>query len=441
VRPETRYALSGDVSIAYQELEGMGPMDVVFAHGFVGNLEVEAENPGHEAFFTRLAPLGRVLRFDRRGTGLSDRVREVPTLEARMDDLRAVMDAAGSRRAILLATFEAASMAMVFAATYPERVAGLSLYNPVAKGLRSPDYRWAALSEEQCERWVEQIRRQWGTIEFSAEDLRQFSPGIADDPEMQEWWARVMRLGASPGAAVVIARMQAAVDVRDVLPSIRVPTLVLHTEAGRDEAVYIAERIPNARRVQLEGPDALFWKAEGLAEEVVRFGSSVWGTPEPETVLATVLFTDIVQSTAKAAELGDRGWADLVQRHHALVRSQLDRFNGREMDTAGDGFFAVFDGPIRAIRCAAAIGVAVRDLGLELRAGLHTGECEMVGEKLAGIAVNIGARVAARAGPGELLVSSTVKDLVAGSDFAFEDRGTHELKGIPGEWRLFAIER
>lgn len=299
-RPETRYALSGDVSIAYQELEGSGPIDVVFAHGFVGNLEIEAENPRHEAFFDRLGALGRVIRFDRRGTGLSDRVREVATLETRMDDLRAVMDAARSPRAILLASFEAASMAMVFAATYPERVAGLALYNPVAKGVRSPDYPWARYSEEECELWLEQIRTRWGTREYATEDLRDCAPAIADDAEMQEWWARVMRLGASPGAALVIIRMLAAVDVRDVLPSIRVPTLVLHTGATRGEATYIAERIPNARRVELQEAEALFWEAEGLADEVLEFASSAWGAAEPETVLATVLFTDIAGSTEKA---------------------------------------------------------------------------------------------------------------------------------------------
>jgi class 3 adenylate cyclase len=239
----------------------------------------------------------------------------------------------------------------------------------------------------------------------------------------------------------VIGRMAAAIDVRDVLPSIRLPTLVLHTDLARGEAVYIADRIPNARRVELGGADALFWLAEGLADKVVAFAPSVWGAPEPETVLATILFTDIVGSTAKAAELGDRAWRDLVQRHHALVRTQLDRFRGRELDTAGDGFFAAFDGPIRAIRCATAIEDSVRDLGLEVRAGLHTGECEVVAEKLAGIAVNVGARVTSQAQPGEVLVSSTVKDLVAGSGLSFQDRGEHELKGIPGEWRLYAVER
>jgi len=439
MQAETRYARSGDVSIAYQELEGAGPTDIVFAHGFVGNLEVEAENPRYEAFFERLRPLGRLIRFDRRGTGLSDRVREVPTLEARMDDVRAVMDAAGSSRALLLATYEAASMAMVYAATYPERVAGLALYNPVAKGVRSPDYPWAHLSDEEGERWLEDIRTRWGTRELAADDLRMFAPTIAADPEMQEWWARVMRLGASPGAALVIARMAAAVDVRDVLPSIRVPTLVTATERARGEADYIADRIPGARLVQIGGSDALFWEAAGLAEEVVSFAAGIAAVAEPETVLATILFTDIVGSTAKAVELGDRAWAELIRRHHSLVRAELDRFRGRELDTAGDGFFAAFDGPIRGIRCATAIGDRMGELGLEVRAGLHTGECEVVGDKLAGVAVNVGARVAAKAVGGEVLVSSTVKDLVAGSDLAFEDRGEHELKGIPGEWRLYAV--
>jgi class 3 adenylate cyclase len=442
VQPETLYASSGDVSIAYQEVGGRGPIDIVFVHGFAGNLEVEAENRRYEAFFERLGSIGRVIRFDRRGTGLSDRVREVPTLETRIDDLRAVMDAAGSPRAVLVGTFEAGAMAMVYSATYPERVAGLVVFNAVAKGVRTPDYPWASFSEQEFEGWLEQIRTRWGTRDFAAEDLRHIAPTIADDAEMQEWWARVMRLGASPGAALVIARMAAAIDVREVLPSIHVPTLVLHTDLARGEAAYIAERIPDARRVELGGRDALFWLADGLVDEVIAFASSVWGgAPEPETVLATILFTDIVGSTAKAAQLGDRAWRDLVQRHHALVRTHLDRFRGRELDTAGDGFFAAFDGPIRAIRCANAIDESVRDLGLEVRAGLHTGECEIVEEKLAGIAVNVGARIAAQAQPGEVLVSSTVKDLVAGSGLSFVERGEHELKGIPGHWRLYAVER
>jgi class 3 adenylate cyclase len=413
----------------------------VHVHGFVSNLDVESENAGHEAFFQLLASVGRVIRFDRRGTGLSDRMREVTTLEARTDDLRAVMDAAGSRRAILVATWEAAAMAILYAATYPERVAALALYNPVVKGVRSPDFPCGASSEEDWEYRIEQIRTRWGDREFAVEFLREVAPSVADDPEIQEWMARLWRQGASPGAAVVIARMAMAVDVRDVLSAIRVPTLVLYRDFRRGEAMFIAERIPNARALEIGGPDTLHWLAEGLADEIVSFARSVSNEREPETVLATILFTDIVGSTAKVAELGDNAWADLVQHHHAVVRAHLDRFRGRELDTAGDGFFAAFDGPTRAIRCATAIEDSVRDLGLEVRAGLHTGECETTGEKLSGIAVNIGARVAAKAQAGEVLVSSTVKDLVAGSELAFHDRGRHELKGIPGEWRLYAVER
>jgi class 3 adenylate cyclase len=435
---QIRYASSGDVSIAYRIL-GAGPIDIVFVHGFVSNLEVQAENPRDGDFFERLTSVGRVVRFDRRGTGLSDRVREVPTLETRMDDLRAVMDAAESRRAVVVGTFDAAAMAMVYAATYPERVAGLAIYQPLAKGVRSHDYPWAP-SEEEAAAWIEQIRGHWGETEFAASDLRRYAPTVAGDPRMQEWWARVMRLGASPGAAVVIARMAMAIDVRDVLPSIRVPTLVLYRDAGRGEAAYVAERIPNARSVEIRGQDAIFWAAEGFADEIVAFARSVWDEVEPDTVLATILFTDIVRSTETAVELGDRAWADLVRRHHAIVRGTLGRFRGRELDTAGDGFFAAFDGPIRAIRCATAIEESVREIGLEIRVGLHTGECETIGEKLGGIAVNIAARVAAKANSGEVLVSSTVKDLVAGSDLTFQDRGRHELKGVPGKWQLFAVE-
>jgi pimeloyl-ACP methyl ester carboxylesterase len=437
--PVTRYARSGDVNIAYQVIDGEGPLDVVFVHGFVGNMEVQAEQPGHEVWFERLASLGRVIRFDRRGTGLSDRVREVPTIEARMDDLRAVMDAASSRRAAIVSTFEAASLAMVYAATYPERVAALALYNPVAKGVRSSDYPWANSSEEDWEKWLGQIHTSWGTLEYAAEFLRAVAPSAADDPAMVEWMARVHRLGASPGAAEVIVRMTMTVDVRDVLPSIRVPTLVLYRDFAHGEAAFVAERIPGARAVEIGGPDTMYWRAEGLADEIVTFLEGVTEEPVPDTVLATILFTDIVDSSARAVELGDRAWADLVQRHHVVVRAQLDRFHGRELDTAGDGFFAAFDGPIRAIRCAAAVRGAVGDLGLDVRAGLHAGECEVIGEKLGGLAVIVGARVAALADAGEILVSSTVKDLVAGSGIEFEDRGVATLKGLPDEWRLFAV--
>jgi class 3 adenylate cyclase len=437
--PEVRYARSGDVSLAYV-VSGTGPFDLVFVHGFVGNLETAWEQPLRVGFFERLGSFARVIEFDRRGTGLSDRVREVPTLETRMDDLRAVMDAASSERAAVVATFEAGSMAALYAATYPERVAGLVLYNPIAKGVWAPDYPFGA-TEDEWRSELAEIGERWGEPEFFTEFTRAIAPSRADDPAFAAWSAKVLRTGASPGAALAIRRMARDVDIRDVLPSIRVPTLVLHLADHADESRYVAERIPGARRVEIAGSDTMFFLAPGIDREVERFVKSVWGEAEPETVLSTVLFTDIVGSTEHAAELGDRRWAELVASHHALVRQQLDRFRGRELDTAGDGFFASFDGPARGIRCACAITGAVREIGLDVRAGLHTGECELIGEKLGGIAVNIGARVAAQAGPGEVLVSSTVKDLVAGSGIRFAERGAVKLKGVPGRWQLFTVDR
>ena len=436
-RDEFRYARSGDVSIAFASY-GEGPRDLVFAHGFVGNIEIERETDFMQAFHDRVASFARFILFDRRGTGLSDRPREPSTLEARMDDVRAVMDAAGSEHAVLFGTVEAAAMCMLFAATYPERTLGLVLYNPFAKGMWAPDYPWAQTVDELREELVE-TDAIWGTYEQAARTVRAVAPSRADDPDFIMRWARHDRLSASPSAVATLLRMIADVDVRGVLSAIRVPTLVAHAPPSREEAEYIAARIPGARRFQVPGPDfAIYLQTETLLPEVERFVASL-GVEEPETVLATVLFTDIVGSTERVAKLGDAGWRQLVERHHALVRQQLGRFRGAEVDTAGDGFFARFDGPIRAIRCAQAIAAGVRELGIDVRAGLHTGECELIGDKIGGIAVNIGARVAALAAPGEVLVSSTVRDLVAGSELCFEDRGIAELKGVPGEWRLFAV--
>jgi class 3 adenylate cyclase len=436
-RDEFHYARSGDVAIAYAAY-GDGPPDIVFVHGFAGNVEIERETPHVKAFHDGIASFARFVTFDRRGTGLSDRPREAATLETRMDDVRAVLDAVGSERAVLFGTFEAASMCLLFAATYPERTLGLVLYNPVARGTWAPDYPWAP-PEEDLRQAREETVATWGTYAHSEAHLRSMVPTHADDPAFVAAHARLLRLAASPGAAATIRRMAADVDVRDILGAIRVPTLVANMPLAREEAEYVTARIPGARRFEVPGPDfAVYLQTETLLPEVERFVRGL-GEREPETVLATVLFTDIVGSTERLAQLGDAGWRELVERHHALVRQQLSRFRGQEVDTAGDGFFARFDGPIRAISCAQAIGTAVGELGLEVRAGLHTGECQLVGEKIGGIAVNIGARIAARAGPGEVLVSSTVKDLVAGSDLRFEDRGAAELKGVPGEWRLFAV--
>ena len=434
-RDEFRYAKSGDVAIAYA-ISGQGPRDVVFAHGFAGNIEIEREMPQPREFHDRLADFARLIVFDRRGTGLSDRLREPATLEARMDDLRAVLDDAGSERAVLLGTFEAASMCLLFAATYPERTLGLALYNPVAKGVWAPDYPWAPPPED-WRREIEQLTSTWGTYAAAERWVRVMAVSHADDSDFVAAEARHRRLSASPGSIATIMRMAADIDVRDVLGAIRVPTLIFNMPACCEEAEYVAGRIPGARRFELAGPDFAFvGEKDTVVPEVERFVDSL-GVEEPDTVLATVLFTDIVGSTATLAELGDARWRELVGRHDALVRRQLSRFRGREIDSAGDGFFASFDGPIRAIRCAHAIVESVRELGLEVRAGLHTGECERVGEKIAGIAVNIGARVAAEAGPGEVFVSSTVKDLVAGSGLRFEERGVAELKGVPGRWQLY----
>jgi class 3 adenylate cyclase len=435
-RDEIKYARSGDVAIAYA-VHGDGPRDLVFVHGFAGNIEIERENPRLRAFEDRLASFSRVITFDRRGTGLSDRLREPATLEARMDDLRAVLDAADSERAVLFGTFEAASMCLLFAATYPERTLGLALYNPVARGTWAPDYPWA----QPLEAWREhtdELVKNWGTYAEAERWVGQMAVSYADDIEFISDIARQWRLSASPGAVATIRRMAADVDVRDVLGAIRVPTLIVNMPPARDEATYVVSRIAGAERFELPGPDyAVFLQADSLGPELERFVEKL-GATEPETVLATVLFTDVVGSTAKLAELGDARWRELVERHHALVRRQLDHYRGREVDTAGDGFFATFDGPIRAIRCAYAIAESVRTLGLEIRAGLHTGECELVGEKIGGLAVNIGARIAAQAEPGEVLVSSTVKDLVAGSGLQFAERGVADLKGVPGRWQLYA---
>jgi class 3 adenylate cyclase/pimeloyl-ACP methyl ester carboxylesterase len=434
-----RYARSGEVAIAFA-VQGEGPVDLVFVHGFAGNLDFELESPYWRRFHDRLASFSRSVLFDRRGSGLSDRMREAPTLETRMDDLRAVLDAVGSESAVLFGTFEAASMCLLFAATYPERTRGLVLYNPVAKGSASPDYPWAEPPEALRGVSLDEFVASWGSLELATTQVRAMGPSFANDAEFVRSIARSHRLGASPGAALTIRRMAADVDVRDILPAIRVPTLVLNMPASRGEAEYVTARIPRARRIEAPGPDYfVYLLGDPVYDEIEAFVGSLHGEHDRETVLATVLFTDIVGSTAKAAQLGDRAWADLVRRHHSLVRSLLDRFRGRELDTAGDGFFAAFDGPIRAIGCATTITTSVRDLGLQVRAGLHTGECETIGAKLGGLAVNIGARVAAQAPAGEVLVTSTVKDLVAGSNITFEDRGTAELKGIPGKWHLYAV--
>jgi class 3 adenylate cyclase len=446
VPPETRYARSGDVNIAYQVV-GAGPPDVV-AVEVISHLELDWEVPYVARFLNRLASSCRLLRVNQRGTGMSDRGAGVPTIEMRMDDIRAVMDAVGSERAVLFAMGDAAPLPLLFAATYPERTSGLILMNASPRFVRSSRLPWLPTREE-TERQASEFERRWGEAELANEYGRTVNPSATD--EERRISARNFRLSVSPAAAAAYVRMNIDVDVCDVLPSIRVPTLVMHRRDGGGWDIrsgrYLADHIPGARFVELPGADfaAGLGDQEQLFDELERFladvaAGKVWQV-EPDRVLATVLFTDIVGATAKAAELGDRAWRELLQHHHEAIRAQLDRFRGTEMDTAGDGFFAAFDGPARAIRCACAIADSVGGLGLDVRAGLHTGECELVDGKVAGIAVHTGARVAAHAGPGDILVSSTVKDLVAGSGIAFTERGVHELKGIPGEWRLYAVER
>jgi len=440
--PDVSYARSGDVAIAYQVV-GDGPTDVVFVRGTLADLLAGWDMPLFVDHVEWLAESGRLLMFDKRGSGLSDPVRQVPTLETRMDDVRAIMDAVDSERAVLWAAQEGSRIALLFAATYPERTSALVLYDPTARGLWAPDYPWAP-TDEEWRRELREIRERWGDRRYLVERAHRLSPVGAANPDWLEWFVWYQRRSASPAEAVAFHRMAMEGDVRDVLPAVRAPTLVLHRSESRDEAVFVADRISGARRLEVEGMRDWFSWADPernavLLRETQAFIAGLASAPVADRVLATIMFTDIVGSTKRAAELGDAAWSDLLARHHTLVRGELVRFRGDELDTAGDGFFAAFDGPGRAIECAAAIRDAVRSLGLEVRAGLHTGEFERVDGKLGGIAVATGSRISSLAEPGEVLVSSTVKDLVAGSGIEFEDRGAHELKGVPGEWRLFAV--
>jgi class 3 adenylate cyclase len=441
--PDVSYARSGDVAIAYQ-VAGDGPIDLVFIRGTLADLLAGWDMPLFVDHVEDLAGYARVLLFDKRGSGLSDPVRQVPTLETRMDDVRAIMDAVDCERAVLWAAQEGSRMALMFAATYPERTSALVLYDPTARGLWAPDYPWAP-TEEEWRSELREIHDRWGDRRYLVERAHELSPVGAQNEEWLEWFVWYQRRSASPAEAVAFHRMAMEGDVREVLPAVRAPTLVLHRPAARDEAAFVADRVGGARRIEVEGLRDWFSWADPehnavLLRETRDFLDGLASAPASDRVLATIMFTDIVGSTARAAELGDSAWSDLLARHHTLVRGELVRFRGEELDTAGDGFFAAFDGPGRAIECAAAIRDAVRSLGLEVRAGLHTGEFERIDGKLGGIAVATGSRIASLADPGEVLVSSTVKDLVAGSGIAFEERGSHELKGVPGEWRLYAVD-
>jgi pimeloyl-ACP methyl ester carboxylesterase/class 3 adenylate cyclase len=439
--PKTQYAKSGSVHIAYQAV-GKGALDLVLVPGWVSHIEYAWEEPWMSRFLHRLASFSRLILLDRRGTGLSDRVAELPSLELRMDDVRAVMDAAGSQRAALFGISEGGPMCTMFAATYPERTSALVLYGTYARLTRAPDYP-IGLPRERLGIFLDRVEESWGTG-LSADF---FVPSLSNDERFRESWARFERLAVSPAGARALISMLYETDARHILPVIRVPTLIVQREGDQvsrvDGARYMAERITGAKYLELPGADHFPWVGDidSILDPVEEFLTGTRAEREPDRVLATVLFTDIVGSTERAAAIGDRRWRELLDGYYAIARRELPRFRGREVDTAGDGFFAAFDGPARAVRCAEAIGVGVRSLGIEVRAGLHTGECEVMGDKVGGIAVHIGARVAALARPGEVLVSNTVKDLVAGSGLVFEERGEHTLKGVPGEWRLYAVRR
>jgi class 3 adenylate cyclase len=434
--PDVRYTRSADMCIAYQVV-GDGPVDIVLVP-FLINLVWAWEHPIFVDFCRKLASFSRLILLDKRGTGLSDRPRDLPTLETRMDDIRAVMDDAGSERAVLLgAGSPGGQVCAVFAATYPERVVALVLHNTWPRLIEAPDYpigdpidRWHAI--------VREVRSRWGTREYQLRELRKYFPTRVGDPVFEQWYVNHERLAASPGAAAWFMRVLMETDIREVLPTISVPTLLLYRTEWWDSCLYMAERIANAETVELLERDKSIYSESRIPDEIQRFLDEGRIRTRPERVLTTVMFTDIVDSTSRAADLGDRQWTAVLEAHHAAVRAQLARYGGREVRSTGDGFFATFDGPARAIACGHSAVNAVADLGLEIRVGIHTGEVEILGGKVEGIAVHIGARIAAEARPCEVLVSGVVRDLAAGSGIGFEERGVRALKGVPGEWRLYA---
>jgi pimeloyl-ACP methyl ester carboxylesterase len=443
--PESRYAKTADgLSIAYQVF-GTGA-DLLFVPGYISNLELNWDLPAYAGLLHRLATFSRVIAVDRRGTGLSDRLSpdDQPPLEILMDDLERVLDEVGSERATVVGLLDGGYLCMLFAATHPDRTRALVLYGTSASGKWSPDYPWQWKPEE-WQGYFDEMAAGWGSQRFSDDGLGWYAPSARRHEATRRWWGRYQRLAASPGSAITLERLYSQTDVRHVLPSIRVPTLVLHRRGDPVEPVegarYIAREITGAKYVELEGVDAPPWAGDwnSIVDEIEEFLTGMRRVPEPDRVLSTVLFTDIVGSTERAAELGDAAWKELLAQHDDVTRRAIEGHRGRFVDAAGDGVFATFDGPARAVRCATAIAGAVRPLGVEIRAGCHTGEVELAGDAVRGIAVHIGARIAAMAGPSEVLVSSTVKDLVAGSGLTFQDAGEHELRGVPDRWRLYRV--
>jgi class 3 adenylate cyclase len=436
--PDISYAKSRGLSIAYS-VAGEGPIDLVIVPGFVSHLEGAFGQPRIARFMQRFASFSRLIVFDKPGTGLSDPTDGPATLEQRMEDLTAVLDAAEVERAALFGISEGSLMCALFAASHPERTRALVMYGSYAKGIADDEYPWAP-QRVQVDLGTTMIEEEWGTGVM----LDVYAPSMVDEEEFAAWWARYQRLSASPGMARAAAELAAEMDIRKVLPAISVPTLVVHRKGDSlwpiEGARFIAEQIPGAELAEIEGIDHFPFAGdpEAIASAIEAFLTGSRHEPEPERQLLTVLFTDIVDSTQRGADLGDRRWRELLEGHDEVVREQLDRFRGREVKTTGDGFLATFDGPARAIGCAREISSAVGRLGIEVRAGLHTGECEIRGDDIAGITVNIGARISALANAGEVLVSGTVKDLVVGSEIEFEPRGIHSLKGVPGDWPVFA---
>jgi pimeloyl-ACP methyl ester carboxylesterase len=435
--PETRYARSGELHIAYQVV-GDGPMDLVWIPGWISNIDHYWEEPSVARYFNRIASFCRLILFDRRGTGVSDPLPRAPTLEEQMDDVVAVMEAAGSEQAALYAQLEGGAMAMLFAATHPERTRALVVYEGMPRMSWAPDYDWALRDEERAA-W---LGRGWG----DGSRIIQLAPSAAANPRMRRWFAKLERAAASPATAAQLLMMNAQVDVRAVLPSIQAPTLVLHRAddgfVDKRHSIYLAEHIPGARLRELPGSEVLtFGDADDrLLDEVEEFLTGARKSSDTERVLATVMFSDIVDSTRRASELGDRRWRQLMEALASAVGGELSRFRGRAIKTLGDGFLATFDGPARAIAAAVAVRDLARlDFDLDVRTALHTGEIEVMGQDVGGIAVHIGARILGCAQPGEVVVSGTVKDLVVGSGVVFEDRGERELRGVPGQWRLFAV--
>jgi class 3 adenylate cyclase len=442
--PEVKYAKSGDVHIAYQTL-GTGVVDVVFAGPATSHLSVWWEWPPMADFFRQLASFSRLIMFDKRGVGLSDRAVGIAPLGERTDDIRAVMDACASKSAVLFGASESGPMAILFAATYPERTRGLVIFGATACERKAPDFPWGA-TDQEWDDYIHRVEREWGTVEYTRGVSSAMAPGMKDDPDFLRWHHRLMTFGASPASAIALHRMNREIDVRPVLSAVQAPCLVL-APAGRESEVeanrYISDRIPGARFLAIPGASHLFPADPKASAFVLRafrgFVEGLPGVPEVDRTLTTVLFTDIVESTKRVSELGDRAWGQLLDRLHDGSRVEVERFRGKLIKSTGDGILATFDGPTRAIRCASAIRRQARDLGIEVRAGLHTGECLVRGGDVQGIAIHIASRVGDEAQGGEILVSSTVRDLSVGSDIKFRDRGLQTFRGVEGEWRTYTV--